>query len=230
MQSSKPYLIAVSQMIASLLFLFIGFLPQLTFAAESYQPSDKLFVAPTTGANIRTEPSLQAPVLAKLKYNTVIIVVTDTLDAQPLQITVPDFNEGFLSLQGHWVKVKAGTIIGYVFDGMLSKYKGLELGNHDEEAYYAATFGKPATKTIPKSEVVQGHTIKYETIIKTYPKGLVEEYTFSDDCHDFTYTFKLTFNEVYWLINRIMIGADAVQEVKIKKADKGAILTFYSCT
>ncbi len=216
--------------LAALFFFLISLLPQLALAAEGYKPGDKLYVAPTTGANIRTEPSLQAPVLAKLKYNTVVTVLSDTLPAQPLQITVPDFNNGFLHLQGHWVKVKTGTTTGYVFDGMLSKYKVLELGNHQEDAYYAATFGKPSTKTIPRSEVVQGHTVKYETVIKTYPKGLVEELTVFDDCPDLTYTFKFSFNESYWLINRMMVGADAVQDVKIQKTDEGTVLTFYSCT
>jgi len=211
--------------------LILGFqLPQFSFAAENYKVGDKLFVAPTKGVNIRTAPSLQAPVLKRVAYNVVVIVAADTLPAQSLQITVPDFNGGFLSLQGHWVKVKAGSITGYVFDGMLTKYKGLPLGNYDKDAFYAATFGRPSRKTIPKREVIQGHTVKYETVIKTYPQGMVEEYTFFDDCHNLTYTFTFSFNEVYWLINRMMVGADAVQDVKIAKEDKETVLTFYSCT
>ncbi|MFD2246294.1 SH3 domain-containing protein [Pontibacter ruber] len=230
MKPFKFYLTAVPKLFAALLLLFISLLPLSTFAAENYQAGDKLYVAPTTGANIRTAPSLQASVVTKLKYNNVVTVAADTLPAQPLQITVPDFNNGFLNMQGHWVKVKTGTTTGYVFDGMLSKYKGLELGNHQEDAYYAATFGKPATKSIPRSEVVQGHTVKYETVINTYPKGLVEELTVFDDCPDLTYTFKFSFNEAYWLINRMMVGADAVQDVKISKKGTETVLTFYSST
>ena len=44
----------------------------------------------------------------------------------------------------------------------------LELGNHQEDVYYAVAFGKPATKTIPKSEVVEGYTVKHLPFITAH--------------------------------------------------------------
>ncbi|WP_266203924.1 SH3 domain-containing protein [Pontibacter kalidii] len=219
-----------SKTFLALLFVVTALLYQPTFAADNYKVGDKLYVAPTAGINIRSRPSLQAPILAKLNYNTAVTVAADSLPAEPLQVRVKDFNEGFMTLQGHWVKVKSGRITGYVFDGMLSSVKGLELNNYQEEAYFADTFGKPRKETIQKSKVVEGHKADSETVITTHPKGIVVEYTFFDGCHDLTYTFDIPFNDVYWLINRMMVGADAVQDVKIRKEGKRTVLTYYSCT
>jgi hypothetical protein len=211
-----------------LFFLFATGIPHLIFAAENYKPGDKLYVAPTTGLNIRTQPSLQAPTLAKLQYNSTVTILTEPTETE--QIQVSDFNGGKLNLQGNWVKVKAGEVTGYVFDGMLSRYKGLALGNHNEELYFATTFGQPKTETIAKSKMEQGHKVDYETEIRTYPNGLIEETTVYDGCPDVKYTFSLPFNEAYWLISRMMLDADAVQDIKINKTDKATVLTFYSCS
>ncbi|WP_276497667.1 SH3 domain-containing protein [Pontibacter litorisediminis] len=213
------------------IFLFLTcLLPQLTFAMESYRQGDKLYVAPTSGVNIRTRPSLQAPVLAKLPYNTIVTVLADSLPAEPLQVKVSDFSGGFLTLHGGWIKVKAGNSTGYAFDGMLSRFKGLALGVLQDEPYYAATFGTPAEKVIPKTEVVEGHKVDYETVVKTYPKGIVEEYTLFDSCHNLKYTFSFPFNEAYWLIERMLLHGDAVQDVEISKDGSETVLTWYSCT
>jgi hypothetical protein len=216
--------------LALFIFLFAGGTPQLLFASDYNKPTGKLYVAPTSGLNVRTQPSLQASVVATLSYNTLVNIVADSTPAKPFQLKVTDFNGGSLLLEGQWVKVNAGNVSGYVFDGMLSRYKGLALGNLQEDAYYAATFGKPESLTIPKTSVEQGHKINYETIIKTYPNGLIEEHTLYDGCHDLKYTFNTAFNEAYWLISRMMIGADAVMDVDITKADKATVLTFYSCS
>ena len=214
---------------AIVLFL-ICLVPQLTWALAPYQTGEKLFVAPTTGVNIRTEPSLRAPVLAQLPYNTAVTLLTDSLAAAPLEVKVSDFKGGFLPLQGQWVKVKAGKLTGFVFDGMLTPFKGLQLGEHQEDLYYAATFGQPSKTVIPKSEEVAGRKLRYETVITTYPNGLEQEYTFFDDCHDLKYTFSMPFNEAYWIIARMMVGADAAQEAQITQEDGKTVFTFYSCT
>jgi hypothetical protein len=218
------------KVVVSFILTFICLLPQLSLAAEGFQEGKKLYVAPTTGINLRAMPTQQAPVLAKLRYNTLVTVVADTVPAEPLQVKVSNFNNGLLSLQGHWVKVRVGKTTGYVFDGMLSQFKGLELGILQEEPYYAATFGKPVKTVIPKSEVIQGHKVDYETVITTYPKGLKEEHTLFDGCHNLTYTYKMSFNEAYWLIQRMLIDGDAVQDVKISQEGDNTILTWYSCT
>ncbi|NDK56069.1 SH3 domain-containing protein [Pontibacter fetidus] len=216
--------------LALLVFLFAVSIPQLVLAAENYKTGDKLFVAPTSGLKIRIQPNLEAPAITTLGYTTPVTIVDDTAVAKPLQIKVSDFNEGTLLLTGHWVKVKAGNTTGFVFDGMLSKYKGLALSDYQEDAYYTATFGKPTSVTIPKTKMEQGHKVAYETVIKTYPEGLTEEVTVYDGCPNVTYTFNLSFNEAYWLISRMMIGADAVQDAKINNTGKTTTLTYYSCS
>ena len=213
-----------------LLFLFTVHLPQFTLAAENYKAGDKLYVAPTTGLNVRNFPDIKAPILTNLDFNTVVTIVADLLPAKPFGVKVTDFNSGKLSLQGHWIKVRTGKITGYIFDGMLSKFKGLQLRTYEDEPYYTALFGKPSLQTVKKSTVIQGRNIDYETEIKSYPRGMVMESTFLDDCYKVVYTFAISFNEAYWLIERMMLDADAAQDIKIKKEKTKTVLNFYSCT
>lgn len=198
-----------------LLILFTGLLPHFTLGADHYKPGDKLYVAPTSGVRVRALPAITAPVLAYLDFNSVVTVVADSLPAKPFQMAVTDFNSGELSLRGHWIKVKTGKGTGYVFDGMLSEFKGLKQGSYEEEPYYVSLFGTPSLKTIEKSKVVEGKKLDYETQIKTYPRGFVMQSTFFDGCYDQVYTFQIPFNEAYWLIQRMMLDADAAQEIKI---------------
>jgi len=218
------------KVILVLIFLFTGHLPLLTWGAEKYKVGDKLFVSPTLGVNMRKAPDIKASILTHLNFNTLVTIVADSLPAKPFQLSVPDFNSGKLTLQGHWVKVTVGNTTGYIFDGMLSHFKGLKPGIYEEEPYYIALFGKPRLQIIKKSKNIQGRKLDYETKIITYPRGLVVESTFFDDCYDEVYTFNISFNETYWLVHRLLLDADAVQNVKFKKEKDKTILSFYSCT
>ncbi len=212
------------------------FSPLLRVAADGYSAGDKLYVAPTSGVNLRANPSGKAPVLQQLHYNTMVTVLPDSVPENPYQVSVTNFDNGKLELKGHWVKVQAGNRTGYVFDGMLSPFKGqpmapTHLSQEQDDAYYASLFGKPSTKTLQKTTVLQGKKFPYETVIKTYPKGMVEESTFFDGCYELNFTFKTTFNQAYWLIEQMLVDADAAQDIKIKKVQEGKVLlSFDSCT
>ncbi|MFB9863735.1 SH3 domain-containing protein [Rufibacter immobilis] len=213
-----------------LIVIVVSLLPHTSFSAEHYKAGDKLYVAPTSGMNLRTAPSLSAPIIRKLDFNMVVTVQPDSLPATPAQIKVSDFNEGNLLLKGSWVKVSAKGVTGYAFDGMLSRYPGIPLKIIQEESYLPTLFGAPVVKNQKRSSVIEGHKISYETKTTTYPKVLVMKSTFLDDCYNEEYTFTTTFNEAYWLIARMMRYADAAQDTKIMKTASGAKITFYSCT
>lgn len=99
-----------------------------------------------------------------------------------------------------------------------------------KEPYYVSLFGTPSLKTVEKSEVVEGRKLDYETNTKTFPRGFVMESTFFDGCYDQVYTFRVPFNEAYWLIQRMMLHADAAQEIKINQVGNETVMSFYSCT
>ncbi|WP_210486348.1 SH3 domain-containing protein [Rufibacter aurantiacus] len=215
------------------LFLFVfclNFLPHQSKGAEKYKAGDKLFVAPTKGLNLRKSPDSQSAVLAKLDYNTQVTIAEDASPRKSLQIPVTDFAGGKLNLQGHWVKVSTGQAMGYVFDGMLSKYKGLALGSYEEDAWLVSLFGKPTLKTSKKSLTAQGGEIDFEIEEKTYPRGLVFHSTWGDGCGSYEYTFSISYNEAYWFIERMMVGADAADDIKIKKEKGNTVFSFSSCT
>ncbi|KAA3436522.1 SH3 domain-containing protein [Rufibacter hautae] len=213
-----------------LFVLCLNFLPHFTQGAEKYKAGDRLFVAPTKGLNLRKSPDFQSAVLATLDYNTQVTIAEDSLPSKPFQVAVTNFAGGKLSLQGHWVKVRSGHAVGYVFDGMLSNYKGLTLGSYDEDAWLVSLFGKPTLKTSKKSMMAPFGKIDFEIEEKTYPRALVFESTWGDGCGSYEYTFSISFNETYWLIERMMVRADAADDTKIKKLKGKTVFSFDSCT
>lgn len=212
------------------IFLFISLSPSFTFGAENYKVGDKLYVGPTNGIIIRKLPDIKALILAKLDFNSVVIIQPDSLLATPFQLSLTNFGTGKLMLHGNWVKVRSGKITGYVFDGMLTRFKGMVLKSHKDDLYLLATFGKPKLQTVKKSTTIKGEKLDYETEINTYPKGLVINSTFFDGCYTMDYTFKISFNEAYWLIERMLLDADAAQEIQVKKEKANTVLSFYSCS
>lgn len=226
---SMLFSIAYPKILPVLFIFIIGVFPDKTLGAENYKAGDKLYVAPTTGVNIRELPDVKAPILANLTFNTVVLVMGDSLPVHPFRILVNNFDSGKLALQGHWVKVKSGKTTGYIFDGMLSRFKGLQVGNQNDDAHFALLFGKPTLKIIKKSTTVYGYKENYETEISTFPQGLTMESTFFDSCYDLVYRFSTSFNEAYWLIQRFLLDADAAQGIKIKKVKGKTVLSFYSC-
>jgi hypothetical protein len=112
---------------------------------------------------------------------------------------------------------------------MLTKFYDTKSGDWFN---YADVFGKAKVNILKKeTKPIKGIKYPFETTIRNYSNYLIEEETFYDGCWDVKQTFKnISFNEVYWLIAKDMIGADAVQEIKLKKTQNTIVLTYYSCT
>jgi hypothetical protein len=211
-----------------LLAAVLAFQPNFGFGAENYKVGDKLYVAPTSGMNMRVSPSFTAPNRMQLSYNTVVTVIPDSLPPKPAQIAVSDFNSGELLLIGNWVKVSTGEITGYVFDGMLTRFPGLTLAKGHANTFFDSIFGTPKETIKEENIVMEGRKVDYKTKVKTYPKVLVIELTDLDGCYEEKYTFRTSFNEAYWLIQRIVFHADANKEIQINRLKHGAALVYYS--
>ena len=198
-------------------------------AAENYKYGDPLYVASPKGLNLRAEPSSTSKILVELKYNSQISIIDKLPFTKSFTYLVTNFSSGTLKIKGFWVKISFNNLEGYVFDGNLTNYKYDAKGNNED---YAQIFGMPKVDSIVTySEPVDG--IKYEKITtkKIYPKVLEEVVIFFDGCYDVQQTFKnITFNEVYWLINKYMQDADAANEIKINKEKNSIIFTYVSCT
>mgnify|MGYP006161725589 FL=1 len=218
-------------MIKLLLMLIITLTySSVTHAAENYKKGDKLFVANFNGLNLRKSKSLDSKILINLNYNSKIEIVDDSLLLNPIGLWVKGIIENKqIKLYGHWVKIKYENHVGYVFDGMLTKFYDTKSGDWFN---YADVFGKPKVEVMKKmTKPIKGIKYPIETTIKHYSNYLIEEETAFDGCWDFKQTFKnISFNEVYWLIVKDMIGADAVQEIKLQKTQNSIVLTYYSCT
>lgn len=198
-------------------------------AAENYKFGDRLFVASPKGLNLRAEPSSTSKILVELKYNCQITIIDKLPFTKSFSYSVTNFDGGSIQLKGFWVKVSFNNLEGYVFDGNLTNYKYEVIGNNDD---YNQIFGLPKVDSVVTySKPING--IKYEkfTTKKVYPKVLEEVVIISDGCLDVKQTFKnITFNEVYWIINKDMQDADAANDIKITKEKNATVLTYYSCT
>ncbi|TKB95963.1 SH3 domain-containing protein [Pedobacter cryophilus] len=199
-------------------------------AAENYKIGDQLFVASSKGLNLRLSSSLDSKIIKTLVFGSKVEIIDTKISEIPFSLFVDDFwDHKGIELKGFWVKVKSGDSEGYVFDGILTKKKYVEFG---VEVNQIKIFGEPKIDTLKKISAPMKNGIKYpyQTIIKTF-SNLIEEETFFDGCWNVKQTFRnISFNEVYWLINRDMINADAIQEVKIIRTKNTTIITYYSCT
>ena len=195
-------------------------------AAENYKYGDRLYVASPKGLNLRVKPSSNSKILVELKYNSQITIIDKLPFTKSFTYSVTNFGGGTLQLKGHWVKVSFDNLEGYVFDGNLTNYKYDAIGTNEDYDY---VFGKPKVDTT-KSLIKALNGIEDEeiTIRKIYPKILQEVVTIYDGCLDVLQTFiNISFNEAYWLINKYMQDAEAINEIKITK-EKNSVIFIYS--
>jgi hypothetical protein len=103
-----------------------------SFAITGYQPGDSLWVWAENGLHIRAQPNAQASILGKAPNGAPVIscgypetdfpyaVEVIRKSVHPLEkhqnITYPNFQ-----LTGYWTRITYPGIVGYVFDGYLSK-------------------------------------------------------------------------------------------------------------
>ena|GEM_PF-2243030 len=95
---------------------------QITYA-QNYAVGDGLVVAANSGLRLRIHPDKSAPTIKVLEYNDPVIVQS-----------MNDFDEEYADriqwFDGYWVKVKAGHVSGWVFDGFLTT---MQLPDHEDQ-------------------------------------------------------------------------------------------------
>lgn len=104
--------------------LFLTLILSVCFWAQAisinqYKVGDKLTVLAKSGLVLRANPKSEGKKKNTLTFGTEVTVLTEGFKAN--RHTVDDF-KGY-TITGFWVKVKAGSEEGWVFDGYLSKLK-----------------------------------------------------------------------------------------------------------
>jgi Bacterial SH3 domain len=96
-------------------------------AVSGYKAGDKLNVVAKSGLTLRANPGSKGKKKSTLAYGTEVTVLAEGLRVTPHEVL--EF-KGF-TIDGFWVKVKAGSEEGWVFDGYLTK---LKVDNGSQEA------------------------------------------------------------------------------------------------
>ncbi len=79
-----------------------------------YQVGDRLFVTANSGVNLRVSPSTKGKILKGVGFNSSILI-EDQFDYSP------KYEDEIDGKKGHWIKVRSGNQVGYLFDGFLCK-------------------------------------------------------------------------------------------------------------
>lgn len=113
-----------------LIILLVIFINKSVNAINEYNKGDKLYVIAKTGLNLRDQPDLKSKIIKKLLYGEELITEEEKLrygryEKDSVQIIkkgkCAKFQSISYSIKGKWVRVISEGIIGYVFDGYLSK-------------------------------------------------------------------------------------------------------------
>lgn len=99
--------------IMSLLVFLLAITTQ-TLAQTTYQTGDTLSVFTSGGLKLRAGSSLSGPVLATMRLGDRVVVTESFENNSTYFQTI----EGFA---GHWVQVRVDTLVGFAFDGFLSR-------------------------------------------------------------------------------------------------------------
>ena len=101
----------VMKILQSLLIVLISTIITETYAQiPNYAVGDGLVVAANSGLRLRVKPDMKSPTIKVLDFGQVI----DVTKIDPHQ------QDRIGWIDGHWIKVKAGHVSGWVFDGFLS--------------------------------------------------------------------------------------------------------------
>ncbi len=108
-----------------------------------YNVSDTLYAWAKNGLNLRKRPTEDSEILSRLNYGAEVSVL--------YQEEVIPYNYTFIKAQkrpyenailppvilyGYWIKIRSGNAEGYVFSGLLLKYKPYIEKNENSEIYY----------------------------------------------------------------------------------------------
>ena len=91
--------------------------------AQNYAVGDGLVVAAHSGLRLRVNPGMKYPTITVLEYNDPVVVVPHTHKDYTL---IDRINW----MDGYWVKVKAGHVSGWVFDGFVTTMKNPDHEDH----------------------------------------------------------------------------------------------------
>lgn len=101
---------------------FLGlFFASSIFAIGDYSKGEALYIWATSGLNMRTAPDAKASKTANLPFGTRVIVIDKEVRSHPFRYTMVASEKASWAIDGHWVEVQFGDMMGYVFDGYLSK-------------------------------------------------------------------------------------------------------------
>lgn len=79
---------------------------------DFYQKGDTLNVLANSGLELKNKPSLSSKTLSLVSYGDQVLVIKDKKQKVKLEVD---------GITGYWILVKYGNMVGYVFDGFLSK-------------------------------------------------------------------------------------------------------------
>lgn len=79
---------------------------------DFYQKGDTLNVLANSGLELKNKPSLSSKTLSLVSYGDQVLVIKDKKRKVKLEVD---------GITGYWILVKYGNMVGYVFDGFLSK-------------------------------------------------------------------------------------------------------------
>jgi hypothetical protein len=147
-----------SVLIVSILILIVS----NVYSIGEYMINDTLFVWANNGLSIRDTTSIEGRRIGIIPYGQKLKVLESKFDGYHEDIITiyPEKKEqngneiksySRIELQGSWVKIKYGEIIGFVFDGYLSKYDAPSINakevHENLDNYLERVFGKISSRT-----------------------------------------------------------------------------------
>jgi hypothetical protein len=109
--------------------IFICFFAVPTFAIDSYNKGEQLYVMAQSGLTLRMTPDFKGSKLATIPYGDKVVAQEDkwNTDGDSIKVEVIKSAKNVKGIQfpayvtmGRWLQVKHGNTIGFVFDGYLS--------------------------------------------------------------------------------------------------------------
>lgn len=135
-------------------------------AIVNYKAGDKLTVLAKSGLSLRASAGANGKKKTNLPFGSVVTVMAEGLRTVPNSVV--EF-KGY-SIKGYWVKIKAGSEEGWVFDGYLSRLKvdadsqeakGVSADRDMFDALYNQTSPRKGDRKYEKVETGESYTQNY---------------------------------------------------------------------
>jgi hypothetical protein len=183
-----------------IVFILLLFCIENSFSINNYKAGDTLYVWAPNGVTLRTEKSEYSDKIIAIKYGEKIVTmepreIYENPESSVLEIDLNKNNridDNDFSLNGLWVKVQFGNIIGYIFDGYLSKL----IPMNSTESFIEYT-DRSFNKLKVFKNFKEDYRIQYHVI---YDNGIMldqEDNISSFNCGIRTYFLPLSVEETY---------------------------------